>query len=163
MEHSMEHSMEDTIQFKQLTKRIQKELQLLVKQPHKDFRYTINPDNLRHIFVTMKGPDNTCYMDGKFKLELFIPGGYPMEPLRVRFLTKVYHPNIDFIGRICLDILKNNWSPALQVQTVLLSIQSLLSTPNLNDPLNTVVANHWNEDPNAAFMKAIEYTKKYSS
>ncbi|XP_074365374.1 ubiquitin-conjugating enzyme E2 36-like [Apium graveolens] len=53
-----------------------------------------------------------------------------MAPPKVRFLTKIYHPNIDKLGRICLDILKDKWSPALQIRTVLLSIQALLSAPN---------------------------------
>lgn len=67
---------------------------------------------------------------GRFKLELFLPEEYPMAPPKVRFLTKIYHPNIDKLGRICLDILKDKWSPALQIRTVLLSIQALLSAPN---------------------------------
>lgn len=91
---------------------------------------------------------------GTFKLELFLPEEYPMAPPRVRFLTKIYHPNIgksiksllivfldssdhlcafdflDKLGRICLDILKDKWSPALQIRTVLLSVQALLSAPN---------------------------------
>jgi ubiquitin-protein ligase len=67
---------------------------------------------------------------GIFRLELFLPEDYPMAPPKVRFLTKIYHPNIDKLGRICLDILKDKWSPALQIRTVLLSIQALLSEPN---------------------------------
>ena len=63
-----------------------------------------------------------------------------MAPPKVRFLTKIYHPNIDKLGRICLDILKDKWSPALQIRTVLLSIQALLSAPNPDDPLDNGVA-----------------------
>lgn len=71
-----------------------------------------------------------------------------MTPPKVVFDTKIYHPNIgtiyinqDNLGRICLDILKKNWSPALQIKSVLLSIQSLLSEPNPDDPLNNEAAN----------------------
>ena len=76
----------------------------------------------------------SAFAGGFFELELFLPVDYPMAPPKVRFLTKIYHPNIDKLGRICLDILKDKWSPALQVRTVLLSIQALLSAPNPDDP-----------------------------
>lgn len=78
-----------------------------------------------------------------FQLELFLPDDYPMCPPRIRFLTRIYHPNIDRLGRICLDVLKNNWSPALQIRTILLSIQALLGAPNPEDPLNEAVAKQW--------------------
>jgi ubiquitin-conjugating enzyme E2 N len=94
-------------------------------------------DNLRYFNVEITGPESTPFEGiftlkegGRFKLELFLPDSYPMEPPKVRFLTKIYHPNIDKLGRICLDILKDKWSPALQIRTVLLSIQALLSSPN---------------------------------
>ena len=80
---------------------------------------------------------------GVFKLELFLPEEYPMSAPKVRFMTKIYHPNIDKLGRICLDILKDKWSPALQIRTVLLSIQALLSAPNPEDPLANDVAEQW--------------------
>lgn len=73
-----------------------------------------------------------------------------MTPPKVRFLTKIYHPNIDRLGRICLDILKDKWSPALQIRTVLLSIQALLSAPNPDDPLANDVAEHWKTNEQAA-------------
>lgn len=63
-------------------------------------------ENIRHFDVTIEGPSQSPYQDGTFKLELFLPEDYPMEPPKARFLTKIYHPNIDKLGRICLDILK---------------------------------------------------------
>lgn len=85
----------------------------------------------------------TSAIGGVFNLELFLPDDYPMTPPKIRFLTKIYHPNIDRLGRICLDVLKNNWSPALQIRTILLSIQALLGAPNPEDPLNEAVARQW--------------------
>lgn len=64
-------------------------------------------DNLRYFDVTVDGPTQSPYEGGLFKLELFLPDDYPMTPPKVRFLTKIYHPNIDRLGRICLDVLKS--------------------------------------------------------
>jgi ubiquitin-conjugating enzyme E2 N len=90
-----------------------------------------------------KAQDADYRPGGRFNLELFLPDDYPMCPPRIRFLTRIYHPNIDRLGRICLDVLKNNWSPALQIRTILLSIQALLGAPNPDDPLNEAVAKQW--------------------
>ena len=98
-----------------------------------------------------------------FQLELFLTEKYPMEPPKVRFLTRVYHPNIDKLGRICLDVIKDKWSPALQIRTVLISIQSLLSTPNLEDPLAEDVAKHWKTNAREAMAVAREWTTKYAN
>ncbi|EON99602.1 putative ubiquitin-conjugating enzyme e2 13 protein [Phaeoacremonium minimum UCRPA7] len=103
-----------------------------------------------------------CIQGGVFKLELFLPDDYPMTPPKIRFLTKIFHPNVDKLGRICLDVLKNNWSPALQIRTILLSIQALLGAPNPDDPLAADVAKTWKEDEQAAIATAREWTKQYA-
>ena len=120
-------------------------------------------DNLRHFSVILAGPSETPYDSGVFKLELFLPAEYPMAPPKVRFLTKIYHPNIDKLGRICLDILKDKWSPALQIRTVLLSIQALLSTPEPDDPLDPKIAEHWKQDKDGAEATAKSWTAKFAA
>jgi ubiquitin-conjugating enzyme E2 N len=119
-------------------------------------------DNLRYFDVTIDGPSQSPYESGLFKLELFLPEDYPMEPPKIRFLTKIYHPNIDRLGRICLDVLKSNWSPALSIRTILLSIQALLGAPNPDDPLANDVAQNWKEDEQKAIETAREWTTKYA-
>jgi ubiquitin-conjugating enzyme E2 N len=119
-------------------------------------------DNLRYFDVTIEGPDQSPYEGGVFKLELFLPDDYPMIAPKVRFLTKIYHPNIDKLGRICLDVLKNNWSPALQIRTVLLSVQALLAAPNPNDPLANDVAEDWLQNQDAAIATAKRWTEQYA-
>ena len=109
--------------------------------------------NLRHFDILIYGPRDTAYQAGVFRLELFLPLEYPMCAPKVRFCTKIWHPNIDILGRICLDILKDKWSPALQIRTVLLSIQALLSAPNPDDPLNNEAASQWKLDERGALRK----------
>ena len=81
---------------------------------------------------------------------------------QVRFLTKIYHPNVDKLGRICLNILKDKWSPALQIRTVLLSIQALLSAPNPDDPLDNGVAEVWKTNEAQAMATARSWTAQYA-
>ncbi|KAH9618065.1 hypothetical protein KSS87_020390 [Heliosperma pusillum] len=126
-----------------LPRRIIKETQRLLSEPAPGISASPSEENMRYFNVMILGPSQSPYEGGVFKLELFLPEEYPMAPPKVRFLTKIYHPNIDKLGRICLDILKDKWSPALQIRTVLLSIQALLSAPNPDDPLSENVAKHW--------------------
>ena len=124
---------------------------------------TPDETNFWHFHVKIQGPDDTPYEGGLFSAELFLPDEYPMVPPKVLFRTKIYHPNIDKIGWICLDILKDKWSPALQIRAVLISIQSLLSSPNLDDPLDEEVADHfWTNDLEAR-KKAKEWTLTYAN
>ncbi|PRP85937.1 ubiquitin-conjugating enzyme 1 [Planoprotostelium fungivorum] len=145
-----------------LPRRIIKETQRLVSEPDPGISATPSDDNLRYFNVMIAGPTGSPFEGGVFKLELFLTEEYPMAPPKVRFLTRIYHPNIDRLGRICLDILKEKWSPALQIRTVLLSIQGLLSAPNPDDPLANDVADHWKKDEAGAITTAKAWTNKFA-
>merc|ERR1739849_33655 len=153
---------EDNMSTARLPPRIVKETQRLISQPAPGISATPHQDNLRYFDVIIAGPSQSPYEGGIFKLELFLTEDYPMSPPKVRFLTRIYHPNIDRLGRICLDILKDKWSPALQIRTVLLSIQALLSAPNPDDPLDNDVAEVWKSNESEALKKAMEYTRHFA-
>ena len=121
------------------------------------------PDNFRHFNVRIAGPASTPFEGGIFHIELYLPDEYPMVPPKLLFRTKIYHPNIDKLGRICLDILKDKWSPALLIRSVLLSMQALLSAPNPDDPLDNEVAEVWKTNLEKAKKTAAEWTALYAN
>lgn len=145
-----------------LTPRIKKELERIQKAPIEGIVIASQPNNPRHLNVSVIGPQGSAYEGGLFRLEMWLPEEYPMVPPKVHFLTKIYHPNVDRVGRICLDILKDKWSPALQVGKVCLSIQLLLQAPNPDDPLDTKVADHWKNDEKGALATAKQYTQQFA-
>ncbi|PAA75925.1 hypothetical protein BOX15_Mlig023655g1 [Macrostomum lignano] len=145
-----------------LPRRIIKETQRLMSEPVEGIEATPNEANARYFHVIVHGPKESAYEGGIFRLELFLPEEYPMSAPKVRFMTKIYHPNIDRLGRICLDILKDKWSPALQIRTVLLSVQALLSAPNPDDPLEHDIAELWKRNEREAIKNAREWTQLYA-
>jgi ubiquitin-conjugating enzyme E2 N len=145
-----------------LTRRIAKETERLSQDPVPGISASADQANSRYFHIQIAGPVTTPYEGGVFGLELFLPDEYPMCPPKVRFLTKIYHPNVDRLGRICLDILKDKWSPALQIRSVLLSIQALMSAPNPDDPLDSGIARHWKTDEQGAMRMAREWCLSYA-
>jgi len=108
------------------------------------------------------GPGDSPFQGGVFKLTIRFPSDYPFKPPIITFNTRIYHPNINAAGGICLDILKGQWSPALTISKVLLSILSLLTDANPNDPLVPEIANLYKSDKAAYEEKAKQWTQAYA-
>ncbi|KAK3393644.1 ubiquitin-conjugating enzyme/RWD-like protein [Podospora didyma] len=141
-------------------KRLQTELMHLMTSPAPGISAFPSADgNLLKWRATIEGPDDTPYAGLTFKLSFEFPSNYPYAPPTVLFLTPIYHPNVDFSGRICLDILKDKWTAAYNIQTVLLSLQSLLGEPNNASPLNGEAAELWEKDPTLFKTKVLERHK----
>ncbi|PSR95963.1 Ubiquitin-conjugating enzyme like [Actinidia chinensis var. chinensis] len=120
-------------------------------------------DRLTHLTGTIPGPLGTPYESGTFNIDIVLPDGYPFEPPRMQFATKVWHPNISSqSGAICLDILKDQWSPALTLKTALLSVQALLSTPEPDDPQDAVVAQQYLRDYQTFAATARYWTETFA-
>lgn len=125
-------------------RRLQKEYDDITKSIHKEIPENISTGptaNMLNWDATIIGAVGTPYEGGMFKLGITFPNNYPFMPPVVKFKTRVFHPNIHENGEICLDILKYHWSPAYTISKVLLSILSLMSDPNPDDPLNPDAAN----------------------
>uniref|UniRef100_A0A8C5EC59 Ubiquitin-conjugating enzyme E2 E1-like n=1 Tax=Gouania willdenowi TaxID=441366 RepID=A0A8C5EC59_GOUWI len=115
-------------------KRIQKELADITLDPPPNCSAGPKGDNVYEWRSTILGPPGSVYQGGVFFLDIAFTPDYPFKPLKVTFRTRIYHCNINSQGVICLDILKDNWSPALTISKVLLSICSLLTDCNPASP-----------------------------
>ena len=145
------------------TKRITKELKELEQDPPAGCSAgPIKESDIYNWSATILGPDDTPYAGGVFNLVIQFPVDYPFKPPKVAFTTKVYHPNINAQGGICLDILKDQWSPALSISKVLLSISSLLADANPKDPLVPEVARLYESNREEFNRIAREWTLQYA-
>lgn len=142
-------------------KRLERELKNIMKEPPCNCSAGLIDGDLYKWIATIIGPEGTPYEGGVFKLKIAFSDKYPMKPPRVFFETRIFHPNINEKGNICLDILKNNWSPVITVSKLLLSISLLLDKPNFDDPLNIKASNLYNNNKIEYFRYTQEFTRKH--
>ncbi|EUB62216.1 Ubiquitin-conjugating enzyme E2 [Echinococcus granulosus] len=144
-------------------KRIQKELSEISNDPPPNCSAFPRGDNLYEWISTILGPPGSVYEGGIFYLDIHFPLDYPFKPPKVTFKTRIYHCNINSHGVICLDILKDNWSPALTISKLLLSICSLLTDCNPADPLVGSIASQYVNNRSEHDRTAKLWTKKYAN
>ncbi|KAL6912220.1 hypothetical protein ACP4OV_001025 [Aristida adscensionis] len=144
--------------------RIRKELRQLWVDPPPFCRPGPSPvtDLLRWEAI-IDGPDGSPYAGGTFPVDVRFRRDHPFVPPKITFKTKVYHPNINGKGRMVLDIFKENWSPALTIDKLLISIVSVLNDPVLDHPANLDVAALYESDVKLYEKKARAWTLKYAS
>lgn len=131
-----------------VAKRLQSELvQLMFSNTPGISAFPESDANILKWYGTIEGPADTPYQGLKFKISLEFPANYPYTAPSIKFVSPMWHPNVDMSGNICLDILKEKWSAIYNVQTILLSLQSLLGEPNNKSPLNAQAAQLWDTDP----------------
>ncbi|KAJ2002453.1 Ubiquitin-conjugating enzyme E2 C [Coemansia thaxteri] len=130
-----------------VAKRLHSELMSLMMANLAGISAFPQPDNMLNWIGTLEGAPGTVYEGLVYKLSLQFPGNYPFTAPTITFVTPCWHPNVDERGNICLDILKDQWSAVYNVQTILLSLQTLLGDANPQSPLNGMAAQLWdNQD-----------------
>ena len=125
------------------SKRLMKELEKLNAEDNIGITIlspTKPSDNILVWNVVIDGPKDTPYENGKFELLFKFEDNYPISPPSVRFITPIIHINVFSDGKICIDILQDQWAPSLSVRTILYSLMSLLNEPNPNSPANRKLA-----------------------
>ena len=149
---------------KAIQNRLKNELVKLTENPICDSQVALeNEEDIRSWIVVMKGPVESPYANGNFKLKFSFPENYPFKPPEVKFLTTVYHPNIKLdTGEICLEVFNSSWAPTQKVSEILEKIASMLQTPSASNPLETEIANEYLNNYSTFEKKAKEYTEKYA-
>ena len=150
----------------QREQRLQRELLKLMKSPPQGVSVSSNYTSANVLEAALMGPDDSPYRDGIFNLEIHIPDNYPFCPPSIKFVTKVYHPNIDDNGRICLDLIqmppKGRWRPTIGIEGLLIAVRTLLSSPNPQDPLMIEIAEEFMNNNGEFVEKAKSYCQKYA-
>ncbi|XP_064250888.1 ubiquitin-conjugating enzyme E2 G1 isoform X1 [Passer domesticus] len=146
-----------------------KSLNKLNKNPVEGFSAGLIDDNdLYRWEVLIIGPPDTLYEGGVFKAHLTFPKDYPLRPPKMKFITEIWHPNVDKNGDVCISILhepgedkygyekpEERWLPIHTVETIMISVISMLADPNGDSPANVDAAKEWREDRNGEFKRKV--------
>ncbi|KAF3696927.1 Ubiquitin-conjugating enzyme E2 T [Channa argus] len=151
----------------QRASRLKRELQMLSTEPPAGISCWQTEERIDDLRAQIVGGTGTPYEGGVFLLEIKVPERYPFEPPKMRFLTPIYHPNIDNSGRICHDALKlppkGAWKPSLNISTVLASIQLLMAEPNPDDPLMADISSEFKYNKQLFVEKARKWTQEHAA
>ena len=129
----------------------------------KRFDVEFDEDNIRMWFIAVRGPDKTPYENGTFLVKIVFGNDYPMSPPTVTFETKILHPNVKKDGGMCIALLKNEWTHSNTVNNILDNILTLLTIPNLSDPINVDLAKKYLENYEGYKTMVKEYTREYAT
>ncbi|KAG6829460.1 hypothetical protein H0H92_004422 [Tricholoma furcatifolium] len=144
-------------------RRVNKEIADCKQDTTSGIKIELVGDSPFHLKGSFPGPEGTPYEGGLFEVDIVIPDSYPFKPVKMKFITKVYHPNVSSAsGAICLDILKDAWSPVLTLKSTLISLQSLLCSPEPKDPQDAEVAKHYMTSKASFDTTAIYWTQVYA-
>ncbi|CAH8494580.1 unnamed protein product [Schistosoma turkestanicum] len=146
-------------------RRLDKEYTALVNSNIKNVLRDLTRNELN--FLTWTGKivlDEPPYNKGAFEIEITFPVDYPFKPPKVKFNTRIYHPNIDEQGQICLPIINpENWKPATKVEHVIQALVAMLRTPEVEHALRSELAEEYAKDPKKFFKNAEEFTRRYAA
>ncbi|KAI9342187.1 ubiquitin-conjugating enzyme/RWD-like protein [Zopfochytrium polystomum] len=154
---------------------LKKQLRELTKNPVEGFSAgLVDDDNIYEWEVMIMGPEGTLYEGGFFKALLTFPPDYPLMPPKMKFISEMWHPNVYPNGEVCISILhapgedkwgyesaSERWLPIHTVETIVLSVISMLSSPNDESPANLEAAKEWRESPQQ-FKKRVQRTVRRS-
>lgn len=127
-------------------RRLMRDFKKIQSDPPPGINASPEADNILQWTAVICGPDETPWEGGTFPLSVTFTEEFPNKPPNVKFLVRMFHPNIYADGQICLDILQNQWSPIYDISAILTSIQSLLTDPNPNSPANSEAASLFREN-----------------
>ncbi|KIL70043.1 hypothetical protein M378DRAFT_599232 [Amanita muscaria Koide BX008] len=136
----------------------------VMKMLMSDYEVSLVNDNMQEFYVRFHGPPETPFAGGVWKIHVELPDQYPYKSPSIGFMNKIFHPNIDELGSVCLDVINQTWSPMFDMINIFeVFLPQLLRYPNPNDPLNGEAAALLMRHPKEYEAKVKEYVQRYAT